>query len=82
MRREDWWWLAIRVFALWLVVDGVRMLPWLLATVMGVSSAGSMWLQGMSWESTSSMLPLLAFGLLLLFSDQPFRLAARGRRTG
>jgi len=148
MRREDWWWLAIRVFALWLVVDGMRMLPWLLATstighdeekprwhellrvivpigagvllfveghrlvpapraesgasapphlaaadlfwvcykvagllvtVLGVYSIGALWLQGASWQNTSVFLPLLGFGLLLLFSDLPFRLAARGR---
>jgi hypothetical protein len=154
MRREDWWWLAIRVFALWLVVDGVRMLPWLLATTtlghdeekprwhellrvivpigtgvllfveghrllpapraaaaadtgtggaapahlaatdlfwvcykiagliaaaMGAWFGGVLWLEGASWKDAAAMLPLFAFGLLLLFNDAPFRLAARGR---
>jgi hypothetical protein len=148
MRREDWWWVAVRVFALWLVVDGVRELPWLLATspsqdeaaaprwrellsvlvpmgagvllfveghrlvpapraesgasapphlaaadlfwvcykfagllatVAGADGACGFWLQGVNWKGSAGMLLLLAFGLLLLFSDALFRLAARGR---
>ena len=150
MRREDWWWLAIRVFALWLVVDGVRVLPWLLATTtaahddetprwrellnvivpigagvllfveghrllpaprvdaetaaapapaplaaadlfwvcykvtgllvtaLGVWFGGTLLLGG-HWQETRVLLPPIAFGLLLLISDTPFRLAARGR---
>jgi hypothetical protein len=51
----------------------------LIATAMGVWFSGAQWLQGASWKDAAPMLPLLAFGLLLLFNDAPFRFAARGR---